>query len=400
MNFRAIYNHIRFYRVLYVSLCIALGSIMSMLGHFFATGQADFVYWCLISPGVALVFLGVVVVIWFRASFKFTFDIAVANMYFKNGQYSEAEPYAQRAWQYANLRPASDPDHADTLRILTRLAKAQANYDDAESFGQQWLKSAEEACGSDHWRIINPLQELAEIYIEIARYSQAKPLLERSLSMLDSRPIRFPLALAWCFELTGRMYFELGRHDKAEAFLKRAFYMDPPDIIWRERPQVGCDLSFSLARNGRPDAAEAILQAGQDLVKKTFPAESWQWARWLLTDSYVRFVQNRFAEAEQPIRSALAIGEKNWPGHPNTLSTWCSLANILKAQKKFDEAEECYKKALRVCDDSKAPEHPNLASILEDYAELLQKAGRTGEAFELHHRAAQIREFHAKNPID
>jgi len=114
----------------------------------------------------------------------------------------------------------------------------------------------------------------------------------------------------------------------------------------------------------------------------------------------VRIAQQRWADAEKLARDGLAIREKGWPNHPNNLGTWCILGHVLKAQEKWAEAEGCYQKALRLCEEYKPPEHPYIADILEDYADMLQKLGRAAEAFELNHRAAHIREFHAKNPVD
>ncbi len=71
------------------------------------------------------------------------------------------------------------------------------------------------------------------------------------------------------------------------------------------------------------------------------------------------------------------------------------LATILKAQGKFADAEPCLRAALRLRQEYMAPEHPALAEVMENLADLLFKTGRSEEA-ELHaERAGNIRALYS-----
>ena len=62
-----------------------------------------------------------------------------------------------------------------------------------------------------------------------------------------------------------------------------------------------------------------------------------------------------------------------------------------QAQGKYAEAEPHYQRALAISEKALGPEHPNVARILENYADLLRKLDRNAEAEELEERARAIR---------
>ena len=60
-------------------------------------------------------------------------------------------------------------------------------------------------------------------------------------------------------------------------------------------------------------------------------------------------------------------------------------------QGKYAEAEPLYQRALGIWETALGPEHPNVASVLENYAVLLRKTGRESQAAEMEARAKAIR---------
>ncbi len=62
-------------------------------------------------------------------------------------------------------------------------------------------------------------------------------------------------------------------------------------------------------------------------------------------------------------------------------------------------AEPLVKRALAIAEKALGPDHPHVATALENYAALLRKTGRSTEADTLEARAKAIRAKHrAKNP--
>ncbi len=65
-----------------------------------------------------------------------------------------------------------------------------------------------------------------------------------------------------------------------------------------------------------------------------------------------------------------------------------------------DEIFGFYKRALAIWEKALGPEHPDLATSLENYAALLRETGRNADASATEARAKAIRAKHAQdNPV-
>ena len=94
---------------------------------------------------------------------------------------------------------------------------------------------------------------------------------------------------------------------------------------------------------------------------------------------------------------ALAIWERVLgPEHPDVATGLNNLALLYDDQGKYAEAEPLYKRALAIWEKALGPEHPKVATSLENYAALLRKTGRGNEATKMEARAKVIRAKHAR----
>ena len=76
-----------------------------------------------------------------------------------------------------------------------------------------------------------------------------------------------------------------------------------------------------------------------------------------------------------------------------------NLAGVYYSQGKYTEAEPLFMRALAIDEKALGPEHPSVATNLENYAGLLRKTDREAEAETLEVRAKAIRAKHAQeNP--
>ena len=62
----------------------------------------------------------------------------------------------------------------------------------------------------------------------------------------------------------------------------------------------------------------------------------------------------------------------------------------------WSEAAAIYPRAIAIVEQSLGPDHPTLASLLENYASILRRARRDAEALEADERARDIRTRHAQ----
>ena len=75
------------------------------------------------------------------------------------------------------------------------------------------------------------------------------------------------------------------------------------------------------------------------------------------------------------------------------------LADLYRAQGRYDEAEPLYRRALKISEKALGPEHPQVGLILEGYAHLLLNKRCFREAKEVGKRAISIRMKHAKEEL-
>jgi len=76
------------------------------------------------------------------------------------------------------------------------------------------------------------------------------------------------------------------------------------------------------------------------------------------------------------------------------------LAAVYWSQGRLAEAEPLFQRSLRIFGQVLGEMHPNVATVLENYADLLQRLERNDEAEALEARAATIRERLEENNTD
>ncbi len=107
----------------------------------------------------------------------------------------------------------------------------------------------------------------------------------------------------------------------------------------------------------------------------------------------------QYAEAEKLLLVALKEAEKFGELDGRLIYSLNDLAELYRAQGKYAEAEPFFRRVLAILEKALGPEHPDVATTLENYAVLLRKTNRDAEAAKMEARAKTIRAKHAaKNP--
>jgi CHAT domain-containing protein len=105
------------------------------------------------------------------------------------------------------------------------------------------------------------------------------------------------------------------------------------------------------------------------------------------------YQQGRYSEAIPLAQRILAISEKSLgPEHPN-VATWLNnLAEMYKEQGRYTDAEPLFKRSLAIEEKALGPNHPDVARLLNNLASLYQAQGRSADAEPLFKRALAITE--------
>ena len=162
---------------------------------------------------------------------------------------------------------------------------------------------------------------------------------------------------------------------EALTWINKSFSGDPQDI--RTWPVLD-----ALAPH-----AQAVAQHA-DRAEITSPT-----ARLMSQLGLLFYTKARYSEAEPLYRRALAIDEKrSGPDHPNVATDLNNLALLLKETNRHAEAEPLYRRALAIAEKSFGPDHPDVGNGLNNLAGLLTGTSRHAEAERLFRRALRISE--------
>ncbi len=93
---------------------------------------------------------------------------------------------------------------------------------------------------------------------------------------------------------------------------------------------------------------------------------------------------------ERQLVKTIQEAERLGPGNPLLFSSIYSLATYYRDRKAYDKAVKQYQRALSIKEQSVGPTHPDVAIILQQYAQALKEAGRSEEATPLLARAQFI----------
>ena len=102
------------------------------------------------------------------------------------------------------------------------------------------------------------------------------------------------------------------------------------------------------------------------------------------------YAAGAYADAEGLYRQGLAIGRDirdQW----TVMACLNNLGELYRAQSRYAEAEPLYKRSLSILEKALGPDHPDVATVLKDYAGFLREVGKTEEAETMEARAERIR---------
>ena len=107
----------------------------------------------------------------------------------------------------------------------------------------------------------------------------------------------------------------------------------------------------------------------------------------------LRYQQGRYADAEPLYKRSLAIWEKALgPDHPDVATSLNNLAVLYREQGRYADAEPLYKRSLAIDEKALGPDHPDVATSLNNLAVLYDNQGRYADAEPFYKRSLAIRE--------
>ncbi|CAE7342584.1 nphp3, partial [Symbiodinium microadriaticum] len=264
----------------------------------------------------------------------------------------EAEALLKRALEGYKIQEPPDPaSWRDVAARIVALQKANGKYVDAEELCRKVLESKEKDLGKGRLETLRTVEELAGILRLQGRLPEAEQLSRRCLQGCEQLGAVDAETTERVTQL-GLLLQEQGQLEEAEELQRRAL---------KERQKQLCESHpLTLACCSR---LASVLQAQAKLSEASQTALGLE-------------------EAEDLGRRALLGGEKEFGQvHPETLTYVNTLAKVLQAQNKVDEAETLQE---RMMQDS-------TLTSLSQLGSLLHERGKLSEAETLHRRVLRER---------
>jgi DNA-binding SARP family transcriptional activator/tetratricopeptide (TPR) repeat protein len=289
------------------------------------------------------------------------------------------------------------PPDLDTGQFLSgagRYLHVLGAYDEAGQLHREALAVAERLFPSDSPVLAIRQNDLALLLTMIGRYSEAEPLLRRSIAHDQDGPGRVTLDGAIRLSNLARLLSDTKRYHEAEPLFRKAIETaDDPDIgdpayavAWRN------NLGIVLNETGRNDLGEAVYRAALQIGRERLGPHHYEVGRCMNNLGLLLRDVGKLEESEALIVkglevSAAALG----PEHPIHARCLENLAKTLLLTDRLDEALETAAKALRVHEAKLGPGHFWTIASAATTGRALEALGRPGEADALRGRFAIVR---------
>ena len=253
-------------------------------------------------------------------------------------------------------RPEQVLNSLTCLFWIAELYYQQGRYAEAEPLYVRSLSIREQQLGRDHPLVATSLNNLAALYNSRGRYTEAEPLYVRSLLIREQQLGRDHPLVAISLNNLANIYRSQGRYTEAEPLLVRSL------SIWEQ--QLGCDhpdVAISLSNlaylyhwQGRYTEAERLFLRSVSTLQKQLPAAHPSSARILSNLALLYNLQGRYGEAESLYLQALPIlSAKLEESH-----TW--------RQEAADQFRSLLQKAIQEHRTDELSDNPMTRSLLQE----------------------------------
>jgi tetratricopeptide (TPR) repeat protein len=317
--------------------------------------------------------------------------VALGSFYGGQGVYDLAEPWFEQCLFLTRTRLGEEhPYTRDSLNNLAELYHDQGRYSEAEPLHLQALDLSDEP--SD---VAISLNNLAKLYKYQGRYSDAEFFYIQALALWERLPGQEHRHFALCLSSLAVLYKAQGRYREAERLLVQALELSKY-LLGEQHLDVATNLNNLAAcycEQGRYSEAEPLYLQALELWKRLLGEDHPNVATSLNNFGYFYVSQGRYREAEPLLVQALELrkrllGEE----HPDVATSLTNVATLYCMQSRYREAESIFVQALDLKKRLLGEEHPNVAQNMANLATLYCMQSRYCEAESLLVKALRIAE--------
>ncbi len=239
------------------------------------------------------------------------------------------------------------------------------------------------------------LSNLGVLHIHLAHPPLAESYLRRALRVREElfEPVHPELAQN-LNDLAG-VYHNQGKLTEAEPLYQQALAIQEQTLGAEDPVTVRTLGNLALLKYSQKEYAESETLNKRVLAarEKHLGAQHVDTGQSLLNLAYVYLLQQRYSEAEPLFRRALAIYEEAYgPEHPHTATALNGLGLFYHAQQRYDDAEPLFQNVLATWEKAYGLVYPRFVGLLKALAEVSLSREQYEEAEQLQRRAWQIQE--------
>lgn len=313
------------------------------------------------------------------------------------GKYAEAEPLCLQALEIRRHKLGEQSSIvAESLQRLGHLKIAQGKYAEAKTHFNKSIDILKEASDSNDSMLAEGLSNLGYVFMYQGKYTDAESAFTRSLEINEKLYGPKHIVVAATLSLLGHVYKNQSQNQRAKTLLlqARTIIEVTYGAYHPMLASVLSDLSNIYQDQNEPVEAEAHLLQALTINEKVYGQGHPEISKTLNRLALIYKACGNFIKAEELYRRSLLINENTLDiNHPELAKTIWHLAILYIESRRYVEAEKLFRRAIAIQKKSLLPEHPDALSLQENYAELLRRMNRKGEAQKL---ADYVRKMRAK----
>jgi tetratricopeptide (TPR) repeat protein len=317
----------------------------------------------------------------------------LASLYTARGQFAKVEPLLERELRVKEKMLGGDhPDVISAVGKLTQFYLSHGNASKADKLSALLLSFAQKRLAELN-KVDVPLSQLSSYYSSHAGYTESQALLKQLQESTVKTRANHSLELATTLDALGGLYKGKGRLPLSEQMYKTALALREKNLPADHMALAVSyeNLATLYSEQGKTAQAEPLYKKSLDVTEKSLQIGRPEVFYRLDNLARTHLSLGQTAEAEALYKRALTILERSPNNSRDLGNSSYALGMLYLRQGKAALSEPQMKRALRMGELNNGPAHASLIPILDNYAEVLEKLNRAGDASKLRTRAKTIR---------
>ena len=312
----------------------------------------------------------------------------------RTGEYESAEHELEEAFFIAT-DAGSDELALDAADALTYVVGARL---ERHRDGRRWsrLAKATRSAVPDPLGLhrAQSLQDRAAVEMSAGEYDEARAALEQAKAIREKALGPEHPSVATTAADLGNALRRLGRYDASTRLHERALAIRE-QALGREHPDVGqslASLGNAHFERAEHDEAAAKYRAGLGILERALGAEHPNVARVSLNLAHAERARRNYPVAREIYERVLERQEEAEPDSAFTGYVLGDLADLVRVMGDPEQAKSLSERALAIKEAALGPDHPDVATMLDNSGVLYLDTGDHAEARSRFERALRIRE--------